>query len=83
MFANNMYCLVPRGGVVVQAGMTTPTGKLETPTRIFQRIDLNIEIETAVLLKKFKQDQEANGKAAETVEGRIRAVVRQRPQKAL
>lgn len=54
--------------------MTTPTTNSATPTRIFQRIDLNLEIETALLLAKFKQDQEANGKAEETVSSRLRAL---------
>jgi hypothetical protein len=51
--------------------MTTPTTKTATPTRIFQTRDLNIEIEIALLLDKFENDQKINGKAEETIDRRM------------
>jgi integrase len=54
--------------------MTTPTTISATPTRIFQRIDLQLEIETAILLEKFEQDQRNNGKAEETISSRLRTL---------
>jgi integrase len=54
--------------------MTIPTGKIKTPTRIFQRIDLNLEIETTILLEKYEQQQKADGRAEETISSRLRAL---------
>jgi hypothetical protein len=48
--------------------LTTPNGISATPTRIFQRIaDLNLRIEIALQLEKFKEQQKKDGKAEETI----------------
>jgi integrase len=54
--------------------MTTPAINSTTPTRIFQKINLQLEIETALLLEKFEKDQKANGRAEETISSRLRAL---------
>jgi hypothetical protein len=43
--------------------MTIPDRNSATPTRIFQPLELNLEIETALLLEKFKEQLKLDGKA--------------------
>jgi integrase len=55
--------------------MTTPATILETPTRkIFERIELNTEIEAAIQLEKFEEAQRKEGRAEETIRSRIQAL---------
>jgi len=55
--------------------MTTRTRKTTTPTRkLFEPLELNIELETIVLLQQFEQDQQKNGKAEETIRSRMQAL---------
>lgn len=54
--------------------MTTPNGISTTPTRIFQRIDYNLEIETALLLERFKIQQKKDGIQEETITSRMQSL---------
>ena len=54
--------------------MTTPQVISATPTRIFQPLELNLEIETALLLEKFKEQQKKDGIQEETVRSRMQSL---------
>jgi integrase len=54
--------------------MTTRTTFLNTPTRIFERKELNVELETLRNLERFEADQKNNGRAPETVQSRMQAL---------
>jgi integrase len=54
--------------------MTTPTLISATPARIFERIDYNLEIETALLIEKFQEQQKKDGKEEETIRSRIQSL---------
>jgi integrase/recombinase XerD len=54
--------------------MTTPNGISATPTRIFQPLELNLEIETALILEKFKEQLKLDGKAEETIRSRMQSL---------
>ena len=47
--------------------MTTLTINSTVPTRIFERTDYNIEIETALMLENYKQELKNSGKAQENI----------------
>ena len=48
---------------------------MTTPTRIlFKPAELNIEIETCLMLEKFEQDQKNNGRAEETIRSRMQSL---------
>jgi hypothetical protein len=51
--------------------MTIPDRNSATPTRIFQPLELNLEIETTLLLEKFKEQLKLDGKAEETIRSRM------------
>ena len=54
--------------------MTTPNGISATPTRIFQPLELNLEIETALALEKFKEQQKKDGIEEETIRSRMQSL---------
>jgi integrase len=54
--------------------MTTPNVISATPTKIFQPIELNLEIETALILEKFKEQLKLDDKAEETIRSRMQAL---------
>jgi integrase len=54
--------------------MTIPDRISATPTRIFQPLELNLEIETVLLLEKFKDQLRLDGKAEETIRSRMQSL---------
>ena len=55
--------------------MTTPNAILKEPTRkYFEKLDLNIEIETAISLEQFQDDQKKEGREEETITSRMQSL---------
>ncbi len=54
--------------------MTTPDRISATPTRIFKHLELHLEIETTLLLEKFKEQLKLDGKAEETIRSRMQSL---------